>query len=88
SYLLTLPMLTQMPRWPSGKILQVFDGAQLSGPSRLFGAESGLIEGQTHTPIQVTRAEVLDGQLPERILAALDEPQTRWLLGAEPARVV
>lgn len=88
SYLLTLPMLTQMPRWPRGLILEVFDGAQLSGPSRLFGAESGSIEGQTRTPIQVTRAEVLDGQLPERILAALDEPQTRWLLGAEPARVV
>ena len=88
SYLLTLPMLTQMPRWPSGLVLEVFDGAQLSGPSRLFGAESGLIEGQTRTSVQVTRAEVLDGQLPERILAALDEPQTRWLLGAEPARVV
>ncbi|WP_306287155.1 hypothetical protein [Pseudomonas sp. MD195_PC81_125] len=31
---------------------------------------------------------MLDGQLPARILATLDEPQTVWLLGAEPARVI
>jgi len=88
SYLLTLPMLTQMPRWPSGQMLEVFDGPQLSGPSRLFGAQSGAIEGPTRAPIRITRADVLDGQLPERILATLDEPQTVWLLGAEPARVI
>jgi hypothetical protein len=46
SYLLTLPMLTQMPRWPSGQMLEVFDGPQLSGPSRLFGAQSGAIEAR------------------------------------------
>lgn len=86
-YLLVLPLLTEMPRWPRGRVLEVFEGQSLSGPSVKYGAESGFSETDVKAPIMVTRAEVLNGQLPERILAELDEAESRRLLGAEPARI-
>ncbi|WP_163007256.1 DUF6543 domain-containing protein, partial [Pseudomonas viridiflava] len=30
-YLYSLPLVTQMPRWPVGRVLEVFEGDQLSG---------------------------------------------------------
>ncbi|MCU1774745.1 NEL-type E3 ubiquitin ligase domain-containing protein [Pseudomonas sp. 13B_3.2_Bac1] len=86
-YLLTLPLLGEMPRWPSGRVLEVFDGPGLSGARVRYGAS--LLPGERlKAPIRVSRADVLEGQLPARILAALDEPEIQWMLGREPARVV
>ncbi|WP_440972645.1 NEL-type E3 ubiquitin ligase domain-containing protein [Pseudomonas koreensis] len=87
-YLLTLPLLTEMPRWPSGRALEVFDGPDLAGASVRYGAEAQLPGESAKAPIRLTRAEVLGGQMPARILAGLEEVETLRLLGAEPARVV
>ena len=43
--------------------------------------------GKRKTPIRISRADVLSGELPARILAALDEKEINDLLGGEPARV-
>jgi Leucine-rich repeat (LRR) protein len=86
-YLLTLPLLIEMPRWPTGRILEVYDEAGLSGEHVKYGVESASAENSVTAAIQVTRADVLSGRLPERILASLDETETRWLLGGEAARV-
>ncbi|MFJ2279802.1 NEL-type E3 ubiquitin ligase domain-containing protein [Pseudomonas sp. NPDC087803] len=87
-YELTLPLLSEMPRWPRGTVIEVFDGPQLSGAVSSYGVESILPHEQPAAAIRLTRAELLDGKLPERILESLDEAQITGLLGAEPARVV
>ncbi|MBT9263508.1 hypothetical protein KKQ10_01335 [Pseudomonas sp. MG-9] len=87
-YLLTLPLLTEMPRWPAGRVLEVFEGPDLSGASVRYGAESQLPGDSAKAPIRLSRADVLGGQMPARILASLEESEIIRLLGAEPARVV
>ncbi len=77
-----LPLLPDMPRWPSGRMLKVYDRPDLSGRASGFGTKR---EGKA--PIRISRAEVLSGALPARILATLDEAETVRLLGGEPARV-
>ncbi|WP_460118508.1 NEL-type E3 ubiquitin ligase domain-containing protein [Pseudomonas sp. S2_C03] len=86
-YLFTLPLIAELPRWPAGRVLQVFEGAELAGPSLKYGSERRMARGKRKTPIRISRADVLSGELPERILAALDEKEINDLLGGEPARV-
>ncbi|RQO59195.1 hypothetical protein DBR46_07230 [Pseudomonas sp. KBW05] len=87
-YLFSLPLVTQMPRWPLGRVLEVFEGPQLSGPSIKYGSERLAGLRQRKAAIRVSRADVLSGELPRRILAQLDESEITGLLGGEPARVV
>ncbi|VVN89194.1 hypothetical protein PS718_01750 [Pseudomonas fluorescens] len=82
-----LPLLTKMPRWPQGRILEVFERADLSGSSIRYGAERRLPDGTSRPPIKVSRADVLNGQLTTRIVQALDEPEIIDLLGQEGTRV-
>ncbi|MDD1137347.1 hypothetical protein M5G22_07245 [Pseudomonas sp. TNT2022 ID233] len=77
-----LPLLPDMPRWPFGRQLQIYDNPDLSGRALGYGTKRG-----AKAPIRVSRTEVLSGMLPTRILAALDEAETVRLLGGEPARV-
>ncbi|PKH17978.1 dermonecrotic toxin domain-containing protein [Pseudomonas fluorescens] len=86
-YLFALPLVAQMPRWPKGRVLEVFKGAELSGDSLKYGSEHAPRGAVAKTPIQITRADVLGGRLPAVILAALEEPQVNYLLGRESARV-
>ncbi|MGY2402430.1 NEL-type E3 ubiquitin ligase domain-containing protein [Pseudomonas sp. SDO5271_S396] len=86
-YLYVLPLVTEMPRWPRGRVLQVFEGPQLTGASIKYGAERLYPGAPYKPPIRITRADVLGSQLPDRILAALDESEVTQLLGGEPARV-
>ena len=77
-----LPLLPDMPRWPFGRQLQIYDSSDFSGRTIRYGTQRG-----GKAPIRVSRAEVLSGALPTRILATLDEAETVHLLGGEPARV-
>ncbi|WP_445178517.1 NEL-type E3 ubiquitin ligase domain-containing protein [Pseudomonas sp. McL0111] len=86
-YLRTLSLLTEMPRWPVGRALEVFDGQELFGTSVKYDAGSQLSDNTVKASIQVTRAEALNGDLAERILTDLDESETLWLLGAESSRI-
>ncbi|MBC3210077.1 hypothetical protein HU755_25050 [Pseudomonas sp. SWRI111] len=85
--LYALPLVTEMPRWPANRALEVFDGPQLSGKSIRYGAERRVRGVGVKSPIQVSRADILNGELPARILAGLDEPEITRLLGTEGARV-
>lgn len=86
-YLHTLSLVTDMPRWPTGRVLKVFDGPELFGPSVNYGAERLFPGVKAKAPIRISRADVLSGDLPARILAVLDESEITRLLGAEPTRV-
>ncbi|PMQ12336.1 E3 ubiquitin-protein ligase sspH2 [Pseudomonas sp. AD21] len=86
-FLLALPLLPQMPRWPAGRVLEIFDGPDWSGASVKHGTEALLPGDSIKAPIRITRADVLSEQMPGRILDTLDEPEIIRLLGAEAARV-
>ncbi|MGZ0714445.1 NEL-type E3 ubiquitin ligase domain-containing protein [Pseudomonas palleroniana] len=86
-YLYAPALVCELPRWPVGRVLQVFENAELSGPSIQYGSQH-LPSGSTaKAPIKISRADVLGGQLPARLLASLDEEDITRLLGGEPARV-
>ncbi|MBM9486159.1 hypothetical protein JBE38_09560 [Pseudomonas sp. ICBG1301] len=86
-YLYAPALVCELPRWPVGRVLQVFESAELSGPSIQYGSQH-LPSGSTaKAPIKISRADVLGGQLPVRLLASLDEVEVTRLLGGEAARV-
>lgn len=86
-YMHALPLVTEMPRWPSGRVLELFQDPGLSGKSIKFGVERSL-RGEANRPaIRLSRQDVLGGQLPRRILDGLDESEIVLLLGEEGARV-
>lgn len=87
-YLFTLPLITELPRWPLGRVLEVFDSRALTGRSIKYGSERWFAGIEAKAPIRISRADVLSGELPTRILAALNETEITTLLGGEPARVV
>lgn len=86
-YLYALPLITDMPRWPSGRVLEVFEGNELSGKSVKYTARHASKGAAVKPSIKVHRADVLGGNLSRQVLAGLDETEVVQLLGAEPARV-
>ncbi|WP_448650787.1 NEL-type E3 ubiquitin ligase domain-containing protein [Pseudomonas fluorescens] len=86
-YLYTLPLVAEMPTWPKTRVLEVFKGPGLSGESVRYGAGRLPRGAVAKAPIRLTRRELMGGELPERILAALDEQEIITLLGSEGARV-
>ncbi|MFC6337757.1 hypothetical protein GIR22_24550 [Pseudomonas sp. CCM 7891] len=86
-YLYILPLITELPRWPRDQVLEVFERGDLTGPSIKYGSERQVASGTAKTPIKISRADAMQGELPTRILQALDESQITRLLGDEPARV-
>lgn len=86
-YLYALPLIVEMPGWPRGRVLEVFKGLVPTGESVKYGA-TRLPKGVTAKPtIKVSRYDILDGEVPARVLASLDEAEIVRLLGGEGARV-
>lgn len=86
-YLYALPLVTEMPLWPANRVLEVFDGAGLSGQSVKYGGARRVRGSGVRAPIRITRSDILAGELPTVILAALDEAEITRLLGAQGARL-
>lgn len=86
-YLSILSLVPQLPRWPQGRVLEVFEAASLEGPSLKYAPEGRVLRARRKPSIRLSRADVLEGQLSTRILAALDEREITQLLGDEGARV-
>ncbi|MBC3210076.1 hypothetical protein HU755_25045 [Pseudomonas sp. SWRI111] len=78
-----LPLVTGMPRWPTARALEVFEGTQPSGPSIRYGEQKRLPPHLTKPAIRLTREQVLNGEMPARILESLEESEIRQLLGDE-----
>lgn len=86
-YLHALPLVTEMPRWPANRELQIFNEDRLTGESVTYGAKRQGRGALVRAPIKVSRADVLRGDLTARILAQMDEPEINRLLGEGGARV-
>ncbi|MEX3776693.1 leucine-rich repeat domain-containing protein [Pseudomonas sp. MYb118] len=77
-----LPLVPELPGWPVGRTLQIFDSPGLTGVRVEYGRAS-----QPPKPaIRLSRFDVLSGQMPARVLEALDDSERAELLGADAAR--
>jgi Leucine-rich repeat (LRR) protein len=86
-YLYALPLVTEMPRWPTGRVLEVFKGPGLVGESVKYGSQR-LVRGMKAKPsIRVSRYDISAGELSARVLVSLDESEITHLLGAKSAGV-
>ena len=70
-------LMTDLPRWPETRALEIFDGPELKGASNIIGN----MDVASEKRIKLTRADVRAGQLPQRIVEILDEGEIHDLLG-------
>ncbi|TVT82591.1 dermonecrotic toxin domain-containing protein [Pseudomonas sp. H3(2019)] len=70
-------LMTDLPRWPEHRAVEVFDGPELKGASTIIGNIDATIADR----IKLTRAEFRAGQLPWRTLETLNEQEVHELLG-------
>lgn len=70
-------LLTDLPRWPQNRAVEIFEGAELSGDSTVIGN----IDAAPADRITLTRSEFLAGELPRRTLETLSEQEIHDLLG-------
>ncbi|OPA89949.1 hypothetical protein BFW86_12330 [Pseudomonas fluorescens] len=82
-YNYALPQVVNMPRWPRGRVIEVFDNGDLSGASFQYGQASR----PPKPVIRISHAQVSAAKLPSRILETLEEDEIVGLLGPEGARV-
>jgi Leucine-rich repeat (LRR) protein len=80
-YEYALPLVVQMPGWPVGRVLELFEGPEPWGTSQRYGGDPAT-SAQAAT-IKITRRELLLGKLPRMLLAELSERERGTLLGSQ-----
>lgn len=70
-------MVTELAGWPQEKAIEVFQHSDLTGSSHTYGAANA----SPADTLRLSLAEVMSGQLPERVLGFLDPQQIATLLG-------
>jgi len=70
-------LMTDLPRWPEGRAVEIFEGPDLKGPSTIIGN----IDANSARRIKLSRAELRAGKLPQRTVETLDEQEVHELLG-------
>ncbi|MFC6297758.1 NEL-type E3 ubiquitin ligase domain-containing protein [Pseudomonas spelaei] len=70
-------MVTELEGWPQDKALRVYQHSDLSGDSRFYGSPTA----QGDNVLTLSIADVMSGQLPEKVVAFLDPQQLTRLLG-------
>jgi len=69
-------LAVELPGWPTGKAIEVFSDAGLSEPSVKYGSAGAAAKNV----IRVSRSELMNGKLPERIMASMSEADVKSLL--------
>ncbi|MBM6445061.1 hypothetical protein JQF37_15720 [Pseudomonas sp. MIL9] len=69
--------MTELPGWPEGKAIEVFEGPGLSGAA----IKEGYAEALPADTLQITWQDLLAGALPKRVVGFLDEQALREMLG-------
>ncbi|UQS16074.1 leucine-rich repeat domain-containing protein [Pseudomonas sp. HS6] len=85
-YLYIMPLIAELPGWPAGRTLEVFDASHLPGTSVKYGSERVRPDTPYKAPIRMTRSDILSGGLPARVLEALDESEINAMLGEAVAK--
>ncbi|WP_421527134.1 NEL-type E3 ubiquitin ligase domain-containing protein [Pseudomonas brenneri] len=90
-----LPLAVEMPGWPPGRVLEVFEqlavvgrsepgqeglGEELAGRSTRYGSPLSADDGRP--TLKISRADLLHGKLAKVVLNGLDEQQVTGLLGS------
>jgi hypothetical protein len=80
--------MTRLPGWPEGKAIEVFERSDFTGAS----FKEGYADASRAQTLQVSRQELVEGQLPDRVVEFLDEQALgellgEWLGGDHQARV-
>lgn len=80
-----LPSLLDLPGWPENHLIEVFDEAQRSGPSTLYGR---LPAQPDDVIVHISRSELEQGRLVEIVLAQMADPSVLGdVSGASGTRV-
>ncbi|NUT73962.1 hypothetical protein HNO86_02775 [Pseudomonas sp. C1C7] len=69
-------LAVELPGWPADKAIEAFSGDRLNGPSVKYGNP----EASPQNTLKVTRSDLMNGRLPERIVDSLNEAQIKSLL--------
>ena len=69
--------MTEVPGWPDGKAIEIFDSPDLSGAS----IKEGYADALPAETLRMTRQDLLAGALTERVVGFLDERALRDVLG-------
>lgn len=69
-------LAVDLPGWPADKAIEAFSGDRLNGPSVKYGNP----QASPRNTLKVTRADLMNGRLPERIVASLNDAQIKSLL--------
>ncbi|WP_082224319.1 NEL-type E3 ubiquitin ligase domain-containing protein [Pseudomonas trivialis] len=80
-YEYAVPLIVELPGWPAGRVLEIFDDAGLAGPSQRYG--SPLSPTDTRVTFKVSRDQLRQGKLVQSVLAGLNPEETTALLGSE-----
>lgn len=70
-------LMTDLPRWPEDRAVEIFEGPELRGPSNIVGN----IDVPGERRIKLTRAQLRAGELPQRTLETLTEQEIHELFG-------
>lgn len=73
----TAQYMIELPRWPESRAIVLFDGPTLEGASRNFS----YAQVQPERQIKLTRAELRNGLLPQRVIEHFNEQEIHELLG-------
>lgn len=71
--------VTELPGWPEDKALRALHQSSASAQDRLYGNPEALASDI----LSISLADVMAGQLPERVVAFLDEPELAVMLGPD-----
>ena len=74
---LAVRFMTELPGWPEGKAIEVFQGPGLSGAA----IKEGYADAVPTDTLQMTWQDLLAGALPARVVGFLDEQALREMLG-------
>ncbi|WP_426156891.1 NEL-type E3 ubiquitin ligase domain-containing protein [Pseudomonas sp. TSRC2-2] len=85
-FLYALPLIPEMPRWPAGRVLEIVTGSERAAKSIRYGAQNPGAGIHQKPSIRLNRAHVMNGEMPARILAALEEDEIIHLLGSKGAQ--
>lgn len=77
-YEYAVPLIVELPGWPAGRVLEVFESAEFTGPSQRYGHP--LSPAETQATVKISRGQLRQGQLAQQVLAELGPGEVTAML--------